>query len=141
MNQRGVLARAWGRLVGESDPIERQLAAVAKEGATLAGIAHACAFLMLLLFSAGSLVALAGSAVQQLATGHVTVPAAISAGVSGLLVACMDCGMLYAASMLRLLAARRAVPTEGRLHRLGLGTVAVLEAGDDPLPHRRSVTA
>src|SRR5260221_143944 len=53
MNQRGVLARAWGRLVGESDPIERQLAAVAKEGATLARIAHACAFLMLLLCSAG----------------------------------------------------------------------------------------
>src|SRR5258706_7078613 len=37
--------------------------------------------------------------------------------------------MLYAASMLRVLAARRAAPTEGRLHRWVLGTVAVLEAG------------
>jgi hypothetical protein len=126
--RQGAIAHAWAKLFGSQDPIERQLAAAAKEGATLARIAHACAFLMLLLFSAGSLVALAGDAVQQIATGHVTVTASISAGVSALLVACMDCGMLYAASTLRLLAARRAAKGEGRLHTWVLGTVAVLEA-------------
>jgi hypothetical protein len=127
-SQRGALARAWVRLFGARDPIKRQLAAVAKEGATLARVAHGCAFFMLLLFSAGSLVALAGDSVQQLASGHVTIPALIAAGVSGLLVACMDCGMLYAASMLRLLASRRAAQGDGRLHRYVLGSVAVLEA-------------
>lgn len=124
----GILRRAWVRLAGEADPIERQLAATAKEGATLAHVAHLCAFLMLLLFSLGSLVALAGDSVQAIASGHITLPAIIAAGVSTLLVACMDTGMLYAASMLRLLAARRADKREGRLHRFVLAAVAILEA-------------
>jgi hypothetical protein len=116
------------RLFGESDAIERQLAATAREGAMLARVAHACAFLMLALFSAGSLVALAGDSIQAIASGHATFPAIIAAAVSGLLVACMDTAMLYAASILRLLASRRAAKEEGRLHRWVLGSVAILEA-------------
>lgn len=125
----GLLRRAWERLVGESDPIERQLTAIAREGATLARIAHLCAFLMLILFSAGSLVALAGDSLQAIANGRATLPDIIAASVSGLLVACMDIAMLYAASILRLLAIRRAAKVEGRLHRFVLFSVAILEAG------------
>jgi hypothetical protein len=61
--------------------------------------------------------------------GHVDLPAAISLGVSMLLVLCMDVAMLYAASMLRLLGMRRAEPRTTRLHRGVMATVAVLEAG------------
>jgi hypothetical protein len=125
----GLLTRAWVRLVGESDPIERQLTAIAREGAMLARIAHLCAFLMLILFSAGSLVALAGDSLQAIANGRATFPDIIAASVSGLLVACMDTAMLYAASILRLLAVRRAAKEEGRLHRFVLFSVAILEAG------------
>ena len=125
----GLLRRARARIFGEADPIEQQLAAIAREGATLARLAHVCAFLMLILFSAGSLVALAGDSIQAIASGHATFPAIIAAGVSGLLVACMDTAMLYAASILRLLAARRAAKEEGRLHRWVLTSVAILEAG------------
>jgi hypothetical protein len=57
------------------------------------------------------------------------VPAAISLGVSTLLVLCMDVAMLYAASMLRLLGMRRAEPRSMRLHRGVMATVAILEAG------------
>jgi hypothetical protein len=59
----------------------------------------------------------------------VDLPAAISLGVSTLLVLCMDVAMLYAASMLRLLGMRRAEPRSMRLHRGVMATVAVLEAG------------
>jgi hypothetical protein len=58
----------------------------------------------------------------------VDVPAAISLGVSTLLVLCMDVAMLYAASMLRLLGMRRAEPRSMRLHRGVMVTVAILEA-------------
>jgi hypothetical protein len=61
--------------------------------------------------------------------GHVDLPAAISLGVSTLLVLCMDVAMLYAASMLRLLGMRRAEPRSMRLHRGVMATVAILEAG------------
>jgi hypothetical protein len=99
----------------------------------MARLAHVCASLMLVLFSAGSLVALGGDALLSVLDGaqqgHVDVPAAISLGVSTLLVLCMDVAMLYAASMLRLLGMRRAEPRSMRLHRGVMATVAVLEAG------------
>jgi hypothetical protein len=88
---------------------------------------------MLVLFSAGSLVALGGDALLSVLygaqQGHVDLPAAISLGVSTLLVLCMDVAMLYAASMLRLLGMRRAEPRSMRLHRGVMATVAILEAG------------
>jgi hypothetical protein len=99
----------------------------------MARLAHVCASLMLVLFSAGSLVALGGDALLSVLDGaqqgHADVPAAISLGVSTLLVLCMDVAMLYAASMLRLLGMRRAEPRSMRLHRGVMTTVAVLEAG------------
>ncbi len=61
--RQGAIARAWSRMFGSRDPIEHQLNTVAKEGEGLARIAHAAATSMLFLFSAGSLVALAGDQV------------------------------------------------------------------------------
>jgi hypothetical protein len=133
-------ARRQGRLqtwrvrwFGERDEVADQLADIARQGASMARLAHVCASLMLILFSAGSLVALGGEALLNVLAGveqgHVDVPAAISLGVSTLLVLCMDVAMLYAASMLRLLGMRRAEQSSMRLHRGVMATVAILEAG------------
>src|SRR5262245_5280211 len=133
-------ARRQGRLdvwrvrwFGERDEVADQLADIARQGSGMARLAHVCASLMLVLFSAGSLVALGGDALLSVLDGaqqgHVDAPAAISLGVSTLLVLCMDVAMLYAASMLRLLGMRRAEQRSMRLHRGVMATVAVLEAG------------
>jgi hypothetical protein len=133
-------ARRQGRLqtwrarwFGERDEVADQLADIARQGSGMARLAHVCASLMLVLFSAGSLVALGGDALLSVLVGaqqgHVDLPAAISLGVSTLLVLCMDVAMLYAASMLRLLGVRRAEPRSMRLHRGVMATVAILEAG------------
>ena len=125
---------AWrARWFGERDEVADQLADIARQGSGMARLAHLCASLMLVLFSAGSLVALGGDALLSVLDGaqqgHVDLPAAISLGVSTLLVLCMDVAMLYAASMLRLLGMRRAEPKSMQLHRGVMATVAVLEAG------------
>jgi hypothetical protein len=121
------------RWFGERDEVADQLADIARQGSGMARLAHVCASLMLVLFSAGSLVALGGDALLSVLDGaqqgHVDLPAAISLGVSTLLVLCMDVAMLYAASMLRLLGMRQAEPRSMRLHRGVMATVAVLEAG------------
>src|SRR5215467_6092866 len=125
---------AWRvRWFGERDEVADQLADIARQCSGMARLAHVCASLMLVLFSAGSLVALGGHALLSVLDGaqqgHVDLPAAISLGVSTLLVLCMDVAMLYAASMLRLLWMRRAESRTMRLHRGVMATVAVLEAG------------
>ena len=133
-------ARRQGRLqtwrtrwFGERDEVAEPFADIARQGAGMARLAHVCASLMLVLFSAGSLVALGGDALLSVLDGaqqrHVDLPAAISLGVSTLLVLCMDVAMLYATSMLRLLGMRRAEPRTMRLHLGVMATVAVLEAG------------
>src|SRR5215831_11802912 len=113
--------QTWrARWFGERDEVADQLADIARQGSGMARLAHVCASLMLVLFSAGSLVALGGDALVSVLDGaqrgHVDLPAVISLGVSTLLVLCMDVAMLYAASMLR-------------LHRGVMATVAILEAG------------
>jgi hypothetical protein len=131
--RQGMLQRWRVRWLGERDEVADQLADIARQGSGMARLAHACASLMLVLFSLGSLVALGGDALLSVLDGaqqgHVDLPAAISLGVSTLLVLCMDVAMLYAASMLRLLGMRRAEPHSMRLHRGVMATVAVLEAG------------
>jgi hypothetical protein len=126
--------QAWrARWFGERDAVADQLADIARQGSGMARLAHVCAALMLVSFSAGSLVALGGDALLSVLDGaqqgQVDVPAAISLGVSTLLVLCMDVAMLYAASMLRLLGMRRADLKSMRLHREVMATVAILEAG------------
>jgi hypothetical protein len=123
---------AWrARWFGERDGVADQLADIARQGSGMARLAHVCASLMLVLFSAGSLVALGGDALISVLSGaqqgHVDLPAAISLGVSTLLVLCMR--RAEPRSMLRLLGMRRAEPRSMRLHRCVMATVAVLEAG------------
>jgi len=124
---------AWRvRWFGEPDQVAEQLRDIARQGSSMARLAHACAFLLIVLFSAGSLVALGGDALSSIVSewraGGVDVPAAISVGVSTLMVLAMDVGMLYAASMLRLLATRRADARERRVHAFVIVVVTVLEA-------------
>ena len=133
MNTRtGFFTAFWTRLFGERDPIERQLKEISKQGSGMARIAHLCALTLILLFSLGSLVALGGDAlasiVKEWHQGQVDIPSTISVAVSTLLVACMDVGMVYAASMIRRLTARRSDPSEMRLHQAVMFVVAVLEA-------------
>ncbi len=98
----------------------------------MARLAHAFAFLLIILFSAGSLVALAGDALTSVIagweSGRVDIPSSISVGVSLLLVPCMDVAMLYAASMLRLLATRQATRGDMLVHVIVLSGVAVVES-------------
>jgi hypothetical protein len=113
------------------DPVESQLEDISRQGGALARLAHACAFLLILLFSAGSLVALSGDALVQVVRLGVqpsTIPPSISIAVSTLLVVAMDAGMLYAASMLRILASRRADPEERRIHVAVMLIASVLES-------------
>jgi hypothetical protein len=124
---------AWRiRWFGEPDRVATQLRDIARQESSMARLAHACAFLLIVLFSAGSLVALGGDALisimREWNAGGVDVPAAISVGVSTLMVLAMDVGMLYAASMLRLLATRRAEGRERRIHAGVIIIVTVLEA-------------
>jgi hypothetical protein len=132
-SRQGRLQTWRARWFGERDEVADQLTDIARQGSGMARLAHVCASLMLVLFSAGSLVALGGDALIRVLEGaqqgHVDLPAAISLGVSTLLVLCMDVAMLYAASMLRLLGMRRAEPRSMRLHRGVMATVAILEAG------------
>jgi hypothetical protein len=125
---------AWrSRWFGERDQVAKQLDDTSKQGTGMARLGHSSAFLMVLLFSIGSLVSLGGDALASVTAGiqagRLDIPAAISLGVSTLLVLCMDVAVLYAASMLRLLAMRRAEASSMRLHQLVMGSVAVLEAG------------
>ncbi|HEY1390334.1 MAG TPA: hypothetical protein VGF38_17490 [Ktedonobacterales bacterium] len=122
------------RWFGEPDHVADQLRDIARQGSGLARLAHACAFLLIVLFSAGSLVALGADALAAIQAqwerdGGLNIPATIALGVSTLLVLCMDVAMVYAASMLRLLTSRNAEDREKRIHQAVIAVVAVLEAG------------
>lgn len=115
------------------DPVERTMKQLARQGATLARLAHVFATLMVVLFSLGSLVALSGDAVSAILVtlthhGIPSVPQAISIAVSTLMVVCCDIGLVYAAMTLRVLRTRGS--DEGQaLHWAVLVGVSVIEAG------------
>src|SRR5258706_10823650 len=125
---------AWRvRWLGDSDPVETQLADIARQGARMAHVAHVCAAALLILFSAASFVALGGDTFAEIQTRwtanhQLNVAAAISLSVITLMVLAFDVGMLYAASMLRLLATRRAGLGEQWVHVLVMVSVAGIEA-------------
>ncbi len=115
------------------DAIERQMKRLAAQGGHMAGLAHVCAFVLIVLFSLGSLVSLSGEALASIlrqwqSGGALNIPAAISVAVSTLLVLAMDVSMVYAASVLRMLTARRADASEKRTHQAVMAGVAILEA-------------
>jgi hypothetical protein len=121
------------RWLGDRDPVETQLADIARQGARMAHVAHACAAALLILFSAASFVALGGDTFAEIqarwsAAHELNVAAAISLSVITLMVLAFDVGMLYAASMLRLLATRRAGLGEQWVHVLVMVSVAAIEA-------------
>jgi hypothetical protein len=100
----------WRR--GVRDPIAEQLSELERQGAGMARLAHGAAFALVIVFSAGSLVALSGEAlaalIREAGRGALDVPAAISIAVSTLLVIAMDVALIYAAASVRLLRLRRA---------------------------------
>jgi hypothetical protein len=121
------------RWLGERDRVEAQLADIARQGARMASVAHVCASALLILFSAASFVALGGDTFSEIqlrwsTSRELNVAAAISLSVITLMVLAFDVGMLYAASMLRLLATRRAGLGEQWLHVLVMVSVAAIEA-------------
>jgi hypothetical protein len=116
------------------DPVERRLQEIARQGSHLAGLANACAFFMVLLFSLGSLVSLNADALQKAQDRwqhgqQVDVPSIVSLFVSTFLVVCMDVVMIYAAAVLRNLSARRAPFSEKRKHYLHMYVAAAIESG------------
>src|SRR5215470_2614987 len=95
------------RLFGtERDAIDEALADLERQGAGFARVAHLFAMLLVVLFSAGSLVALGSDALQAILAqwNHsrtLDIPSAITLSVSTLMVLAMDTGMLVAAATLR----------------------------------------
>lgn len=120
------------RLFGERDAVAEQLRDIERQGSGIAAAAHGASFLLIVLFSLGSLVAFAGAPLRQLqgdwARGRVNLPATISMAVSLLVVVAMDTGLVYAALRLRLLATRRAGAVEIWLHVAVIVGVAATEA-------------
>ena len=122
------------RLFGtDRDAVDAALADLERQGAASARIAHLFAMLLVVLFSAGSLVALGSDALQviliQWNISHtLNIPSAITLSVSTLMVLAMDTGMLVAAATLRVLSARRARLGERWVHIAVLAIVAVIEA-------------
>ena len=125
--------RFLSKLFAERDPIDEALADLERQGAGSARVAHLFAMLLVVLFSAGSLVALGSDALQavliQWNRSHtLDIPSAITLSVSFLMVMAMDTGMLVAAATLRVLAARRAPFSERLVHVAVMVIVAVIEA-------------
>lgn len=115
---------------GALDPVAEQLRDLERQGAGMARLAHLAAFALVLVFSAGSLVALSGEALTALldsaTRGALDVPAAVSIAVSTLLVVAMDMALLVAAATVRMLRLRR---QEGAaLHVAVIVGVSVVEA-------------
>jgi hypothetical protein len=131
--RRRIRVPALSHLFAERDPIDEALADLERQGAGSARIAHLFAMLLVVLFSAGSLVALGSDALQavlvQWNRSHtLDIPSAITLCVSFLMVMAMDTGMLVAAATLRVLAARRAPFSERWIHIAVMAGVAIIEA-------------
>lgn len=116
-----------------ADAVDRQLRDIARQGSGMAAVAHICAGALLILFSAASFVALGGDALSSILVQwrdrhQLDIPSTISLAVITLMVLAFDVGMLYAASVLRLLASRRARFSEQWVHVLVMVGVALIEA-------------
>jgi hypothetical protein len=113
------------------DAVDTALRHTARQGSILSRVAHLCATLLIVLFSAGALVALSGDALTHILAIGLTpasIPYAVSAAVSTFLVGCMDVAMLYAAGKLRQLRIRRADRADMWGHVAILAVACVLEA-------------
>lgn len=96
---------------GPVDPVAEQLNEIESRGRSTISLAHIAAFLVLMVFSLGSLVGLTGDSLNALLSqwraSHTTnLTAAIAISVSTLLVFAMDIGMYYAAMRVRVMKRR-----------------------------------
>ncbi|HEU5347001.1 MAG TPA: hypothetical protein VFU63_00180 [Ktedonobacterales bacterium] len=123
----GAFERAWTRIFGKRDPVEAQLRDIARQGTFGAMVSHFFATLLIILFSAASLIALGADSMRavlaSLSHGTLDIPNAVATGVTALLVPAMDVAILRAASKIRLLATRRATKSEMALH---IGVVVII---------------
>ena len=129
--ERMLRSTRWRRV--PLDPVERTIQQLARQGASLARLAHLFATLMVVLFSLGSLAALSGDAISAILVtlahhGLPSIPQAISVAVSTLMVVCCDIGLVYAAMTLRVLRTRGSDEGQG-LHWAVLVGVSIIEAG------------
>src|SRR6185437_13865569 len=116
----GWFRQHWARLFGSRDPVEAQLRDIARQGTFGAMVSHFFATLLIILFSAASLIALGADSMRavllSLSHGAFDIPNGVATGVTALLVPAMDVAILRAASKIRLLATRRATRSEMALH-------------------------
>jgi hypothetical protein len=124
----------WNRLFRERDKVDIALDDLRKQGAGRARLAHFFASLLVVLFSAGSLVALGSDALntvvgQWQADRTINIPSTITLAVTFLMVLAMDMALIHAAGMLRVLAARRAGYGERWVHIAVMVVVSALESG------------
>jgi hypothetical protein len=128
----GILPTIRAFLLGERDLVDERLRDISRQGSGVAKLAHVASFMLIVLFSLGSLVALSGESLHQFevdwAHGQVNVSAAVSTAVSPMLVVAMDVAILYGARMLRLLSTRRAERAERRWHIAVVVLGCLLEA-------------
>lgn len=95
----------WRLFQTNRDEVEVLLSDLQRQGAGRARLAHFFATLLVVLFSAGSLVALGSDALYAVLTqwqqNHtLNIPSAISLAVSFLIVLAMGMGLIHAADML-----------------------------------------
>jgi hypothetical protein len=126
--------RWWNRFFQEQDEVSLILSDLRKQGSSRARVAHFFASLLVVLFSAGSLVALGNDALnavlEQWQADHtLNIPSTITLAVTFLMVIAMDIGLIHAAGMLRVLAARRAQFGERWVHIGVMIVVSALESG------------
>jgi hypothetical protein len=104
----------------DRDPIADHLHELERQGAGMARGAHIFSTLLILLFSAASVVSLAADAlratVQSLHHGGVDIPSLITVAISFLIVPAFDWGMLYGANTIRLMQTRGSRKRDMALH-------------------------
>src|SRR5260370_17533266 len=78
----GIVPRIRNRLFGERDPVETQLREIARRGGHIARLANAAAFVMIVLFSLGSLVGIGPDAfrrsIESYQAGRLDIPPTIT---------------------------------------------------------------
>lgn len=112
--------------------VNAQLRDLERQGGGMARLAHIAAGLLLVAFSAGSLLSISHAAflafLAQWDAGRLDVPDGISLVVNLLLVLAADVALLYAASVLRVLVAAQAPAAERRVHTWAMVGASLLES-------------
>lgn len=116
----------------QHDEVNSQLRDLERQGGGMARLAHWCAGLLLVAFSLGSLLSISHAAfitfLAQWNAGQLDIPDGISLVVNVLLVVAADVGLLYAASVLRVLSASEAPKEEQRVHTWAMWGASILES-------------